>query len=99
MTRQEQENVAHDAGGVDVDEALCVAHQFFQAELAECEITAAVADSSGSMWVAPPGALRKGQHDQDHSGGPNRHDKDRDGDGLLNKYDARPDNPSDATYG
>jgi hypothetical protein len=36
---------------------------------------------------------RNGRHDQDHDGVPDRRDADRDGDGVRNDRDARPDNP------
>ena len=41
------------------------------------------------------GQHREGAHrDADRDGMPNRMDKDRDGDGIRNRDDARPNNPS-----
>jgi hypothetical protein len=35
----------------------------------------------------------RGWRDRDHDGIPNRYDRDRDGDGVPNYYDRRPNNP------
>lgn len=44
-------------------------------------------------WQAPRGHYYTTRRDRDHDGIPNRYDHDRDGDGVPNRYDRRPDNP------
>ena len=41
----------------------------------------------------PPGPGMRGDRDRDRDGVPNRYDRDRDGDGVPNRYDNRPGDP------
>ena len=45
-----------------------------------------------SVGVSSSGGHR-GDRDRDNDGVPNRYDRDRDGDGVPNSVDARPNNP------
>ncbi|NML61864.1 BcpO-related WXXGXW repeat protein [Massilia sp. RP-1-19] len=44
-------------------------------------------------WEFNRGGWRAGQRDRDGDGVINRHDRDRDNDGVLNRDDRRPNNP------
>lgn len=41
----------------------------------------------------PPRGHQYGDRDRDRDGVPNRYDRDRDGDGVPNRYDRNPNNP------
>ena len=54
----------------------------------------------GDRWVLTRGSWERGERDRnaawrdrDHDGIPNRYDRDRDNDGVPNNRDRRPDNP------
>lgn len=51
----------------------------------------ALATLSACVVVPLPGGSPRYVHDRD--GAHSRHDRDRDGDGVPNRYDRRPDNP------
>ncbi|MES2975210.1 MAG: hypothetical protein V4757_16465 [Pseudomonadota bacterium] len=48
----------------------------------------------GDRWVRSGGDWRRGNRDRDRDGIPNRYDRDRDNDGVPNRYDNNPNNPN-----
>jgi len=47
----------------------------------------------GGSYGRGYGGDRRGMRDRDHDGIPNRYDRDRDGDGVPNRADAHPSDP------
>lgn len=45
-------------------------------------------------WEFNRGQWMRGERDRDRDGIPNRYDRDRDNDGVPNRYDERPNDPS-----
>ena len=52
-----------------------------------------VGGSHGGAYGGAHGGDRRGMRDRDRDGIPNRYDRDRDGDGVPNRADARPNDP------
>lgn len=49
--------------------------------------------SHNGRWILVRGHWARDGRDRDRDGVPNRYDHDRDGDGVPNRRDSRPDNP------